>query len=106
MSSNVSFEALPLIVPFFGGAVILSLTAMCCGFRRFRNRLNYLEERVASLEARPLPLPAPVQTSTPTQIYIPSYPQATLVAPPPYRPLAPTFNYVPPRASAPPAASF
>jgi hypothetical protein len=96
--SHVSFEALPLIIPFFGGAVILSLTAMCCGFRRFRNRINYLEERVAALEARPY---TPTAPTPPTAVYIPSYPpQHAMIAPPPYSYMAPA------RASAPPSASF
>lgn len=91
MSHNITYEALPLIVPFFGGAVILSLTAMCCGFRRFRNHINYLEERVAALEARPY-TPTTHSSTPPMQVYIPSYP------PPPYSYAA--------RATAPPSASF
>ena len=95
--SNVSFEALPLIVPFFGGAVLISLTVVCCGFRRFGRRLGYLEERVAMLEARPIQTTAPPMA--PTQVYIPTYPPATIVPPPPY-------NYMAPRATAPPSATF
>jgi hypothetical protein len=118
--SNVSFEALPLIVPFFGGALLLSCTAICCGYRRLRHQIGYLEDRVGLLEtelrSRALALaPAQVSAPVPTQVpivrpqvptvFIPSYPPAAL-APPPYRAGATNYNYVPPQASAPPASSF
>lgn len=116
--SNNMFAALPLIVPFFGGALLLSCTAICCGYRRLRHQMGYLEDRLGLLETElrsralaqaqvssPAPTQIPIVRPQVPTVFIPSYPPAAL-PPPPYRAGATNYNYVPPQASAPPASSF
>ena len=76
-------EVLPVVVPAFGVALLVSCTSACCLARR----LGSLQQRVETLEARPLTamIPQPVR-------YFPS--------PPP-----PPVYYMPPAPSA-PAADF
>ena len=107
---------LPVVVPFFGAAVILSWSMTCCMVRRTARILDGVQARVEALEAqRLLTLPPQPQQQTPQQqqqpMFVPtvqtipySYPRQQ--PPPPYNQQAAVY-YIPPpqqgqvRASAP-----
>ena len=89
-------DTLPFVLPFFGGAVILSWTVTCCMARRTQRVLGILEDRVSLLEARAVAPPAPSAPLPAQAVY-------TYAAQPVYQtPVAGV--YYPPRATAPPVA--
>ena len=58
-------NALPLIVPFFAAALVISNTVTCCLSRRAARDVAFLRERVGALEARPYPPQIPAATVVP-----------------------------------------
>lgn len=87
------FDALPVIVPFFGVGLLLSWSVTCCMVRRTRRVVDNLESRIASLESRAV-------ASAPTQTVY-TLPYATQPA---YPPSTGIGVYYPPRPTAPPSA--
>ena len=89
--SNVSTAALPLIVPFFGAAVLISCSVSCCLYRRAARSYAVLTDRVAALEARPA-VAAPTPQATVVPVYnVPAYAggvQYRTAASPYYAPVA------------------
>lgn len=99
---------LPVIVPFFGAAVILSWSVTCCTARRLSHTLNNLQSRVEALEIHR----ATVVPSVPIQTLPYAYPQQMVALPQQQQQQPPPYNrqvvyYIPPqqqqqvRASAP-----
>ena len=80
--SNVSIGALPVIVPFCGAVLMVSLATTCCLWRRVQHNYSLLSNRIATLEARATAAPPPTQTVVPVYNM------------PPYRP-----TYYPPPQS-------
>ena len=70
-------EVLPIVVPFFGAALLISCAATTCFWRRSRRELSTLASRVAALETRVNAPPAqPMQTVVPVynmQPFRPAY---------------------------------
>jgi len=96
---SVVGDSLPLIVPFFSVAVILSWSVTCCMVRRAQRTVGALEDRISALESRankPSVITIPTQQ---TQQPVYAIPYSTQ---PVYPPPVPGLYYQP-RASAPPA---
>jgi hypothetical protein len=78
--SSVSTNVLPLVVPFFGAAVLIGLATTRCLWRRAQHNYNALSERIAVLERRavaeaaaPPPIPTVVPNMLPVYNALPQY---------------------------------
>lgn len=92
---------LPVIVPFFGAAVLMSWSVTCCTARRLSRTIGTLQSRVEALELQRASIPAavpsaPAMVQTIPYTYLPQQP-------PPYNRQA--VYYIPPQQQQPRASA-
>jgi len=98
--SNVSAVVLPMIIPFFGAAVVISCGFTCCLWRRNSRNYAFVMDRVTALETRYLQATqAPQATIQPA--IMPVY-NVQYGMPPTYRPSIVPYYQPGPSATAPP----